>query len=550
MSQGFLGLNIALSGLYANQRQLGIVSHNIANANNKGYSRQMMSTKSYDPHVLPGGFGAIGTGVSMRAVRQVRDEYLDFKWRYETSIQAEWTAKDRVFKEIEGIFNEPSKTGLSEMMNNFYESLRTFQNNTENLTARTLVRQNIIAISEGTRRLSNMLKTVQKDLNFQFNASVNDMNGIAKKIVELNKSIHKAEIEGGKANDLRDQRNVLVDELSEYVNVDYYEDKLGRFYVLVGGQQLVAHYRADNFKMTPRETKINEDDGHGIYDIEWQNGNPIYLRSGKIKGLMDVRDGIAGKTKGIPYYIDKLNDFTTKMVESMNEIHSKGYGVDKSTGIFMFTTENRSTEEFTDHILKRGLNDGPSVDVTDTVLEGVSALPKDKQRAAIKENSTKILANNPPYKNKAVFKMGDKYYIIDKIRASDLSAAKDLENINKLAAAVKVEDLPGDGQNMLNILATRHDQELFEWGTPEDFLKSLVSNLGVDAQDAQRVKKNQDMLVKEYSQSRDSVTGVSLDEEVSNMMKYQTAYQANARMVNVFDELLDLLVNRLGLVGR
>ena len=105
-------------------------------------------------------------------------------------------------------------------------------------------------------------------------------------------------------------------------------------------------------------------------------------------------------------------------------------------------------------------------------------------------------------------------------------------------------------RSILKLIGTRHDILLYEWGAPEDYIKSLVSNLGVDAGEANRNKKNQALLVNEYSTSRDSIMGVSLDEEMANMIKFQTAYNANARMVNVFDEMLDLVVNRLGTGGR
>ena len=142
------------------------------------------------------------------------------------------------------------------------------------------------------------------------------------------------------------------------------------------------------------------------------------------------------------------------------------------------------------------------------------------------------------------------YYVVDRMKASQMTIAKDLEDLNKFAAATRVEDLPGDGTNILKMIATRHNVELYDWGAPEDFIKSLVSNLGVDAAESNRVSKNQALLVNEYSTARDSIMGVSLDEEMANMIKYQTAYNANARMVNVFDEMLDLVVNRLGTVGR
>ena len=550
MSGGFLGLNTALSGLFANQRSLGIVSHNIANANTEGYSRQVMNTKAYDPQKLQGGLGTLGVGVDITAVKQIRDNYLDFKYRVETSVQGEWDARASVLEELEGIFNEPSDSSIAELLDQYYESLQSLQKNPENLTARTLVRQNTIALSEGTQRISNMLKDLQADLNFQFKSAVGEVNSLADQIAKLNETIYKSELEGGIANDVRDQRNVLVDQLSKLVNVDYYEDEQNRFYVLVGGQQLVAHYRSDNLELVARSQKVNEDDDEEIMDVQWGNGNKLNITSGKLLGLRDVRDNMFGDKKGIPYYIDKLNNFTDTFTNTFNAIHEKGYGLDGSTGNYMFTIDNMSTAEYKTHLLTKGLDGLAAAEVTASVLNGVSALPADEQQDKINDNIQKVLANNPSFEGKTVRMIDGKYYVVDRMKASEVTIARDLEDLNKFAAATRLEDVPGDGSNILKMIGTRHDVKLYEWGAPEDFIKSLVSNLGVDAAEANRVSTNQGILTKDYSSARDSIMGVSLDEEMANMIKYQTAYNANARMVNIFDEMLDLVVNRLGTGGR
>lgn len=550
MSAGFLGLSTALSGLFANQRSLGVVSHNIANANTEGYSRQVMHTKAYKPQVLPGGFGTLGLGVDVTAVKQVRDSYLDYKFRTETSIMGEWQARASVLTELEGVFNEPSDASISKLLDNYYESLQSLQKNPENLTARTLVRQTTIALSEGVQRISNMLKNMQRDLNFQFKTAVGEANAIAEQIGKLNEVIYKAELEGGKANDLRDQRELLVDQLSTLVKVDYYEDEKNRFYVLVGGQQLVAHFRVDGFELVPRTSKVNEDDSDDIADVMWKNGNEVFLTTGKIKGLMDVRDNPTGDLKGIPYYIDKLNEFVDVLSNTMNGIHETGYGLDGSTGNYMFTIDNMTTTQYKTYLLEKGLNGQAALEVTTGVMDGTDGLEGDEKQRKINDNINKILASNTAYTNKSVKYIDGKYYVVDRMQASRMTIAKDLEDLNKFAASVRLEDLPGNSDNILKMIQTRHNIELYEWGAPEDFVKSLVSNLGVDTAEANRVAKNQVLLVKEYSTARDSIMGVSLDEEMANMIRFQTAYNANARMVNVFDEMLDLVVNRLGTVGR
>lgn len=550
MAAGFLGLTTSLSGLFANQRSLGVVSHNIANANTEGYSRQLMNTVAYRPQVLPGGMGTLGLGVDVTAIKQVRDNYLDYKFRVETSVKGEWDARASVLTELEGIFNEPSDSSIAELLDKYYESLQSLQKNPENLTARTLVRQNTIALSEGVRRISTMLKNLQADLNYQFQSAVGEVNSYAQQIAKINESIYKAELEGGIANDLRDQRNVLVDKLSELVNVEYYEDDQNRFFVLVGGQQLVAHFRADKLELVPREKKLNDDDDDQIMDVQWATGNKLNVSSGKLKGLREVRDNMDGDKKGIPYYISKLNEFIDTFTNTFNSIHETGYGLDGSTGNYMFTINNMTTAEYKNHLLTKGLNGLPATEVTSAIMDGVMTLPENERQAKISSNIKSLLANNPSYANKAVRMIDGKYYVVDRMKASEVTVARDLEDLNKMAAATRIEDVPGDGTAILRLIETRHNVRLYEWGAPEDFVKSLVSNLGVDAAESNRNAKNSKMLVNEYSTARDSIMGVSLDEEMANMIKFQTAYNANARMVNVFDEMLDLIVNRLGTVGR
>lgn len=555
----FLGLNTSLSGLFSSQRSLAVVSHNIANAQTEGYSRQVMRAQARNPMVLNGEMGTLGIGVDITAVKQIRDSYLDRKLRMETSIKNEWDSRSAILSEIEGIFNEPTDASMSKLLDKYYEALQTVQKTPENLTARTLMRQTTMALSEGISRMNKMLVSLQREMNFQFEVGVREVNDIASQVAKVNEAIYKAELEGGRANDLRDRRELLVDNLSKLVSVDYYEDDKNRFHLLVGGQELVSHYRASEFKLTDRDAKMYEDDDDQMKGVEWDNGNPIYLKSGKLKGLQGMRDNIDGEMKGIPYYVRKLNEFTDTFADTMNGFHEQGYGLDKSTGIYLYTMDGMSTADFKKYMLESGLNNGPAIQVlTSDVEAGTAGLNEKEKALKIKENMKNILATyQNGYKKdsgidavKSIKLIDGQYYIVDQIKASRMTISKDLEDLNKFALAKNPMDVPGDGKNFLDLIATRHDIKLYAWGAPEDFVKSLVSNLGVDKNESDRVAKNQAMLVNEYTTARDSIMGVSLDEEMANMIQFQTAYNANARMVNVFDEMLDLVVNRLGTVGR
>lgn len=550
MASSFLGLGTAYSGLTANQRALQVTSHNIANANTEGYSRQRLDMFAEKPDTLPAGFGTLGMGVTFGSVKQIRDEFLDYKYRQENSKMAEWESREEVLKIIESVINEPSDSGMREIMDQFFAATQELSKNPENLTTRTLVRQRGIALTSGLNNISEGLKQLQRDMNFEFESAVRELNGYASQIAKLNDIIYATEVSGGKANDIRDQRNVLVDKMSALVDIDYYEDAKGRFHVLLNGNAIVAHTRHDTLEIKERDDVLNYDDPNFLVDIQWASGVPFDATSGKIKGIMDMRDNIAGDSKGIPYYVDKINEFTDALMRDMNQVHYNGFGLQGETNEYFFTIKGMNSQEFEEHLLTKGFDNGSALDVTDSVLQGTTDLEDPELREKIHANIEKLVENNPQYAFKSVQYIGGSYYMVDKLRASDITVNPDFEDLNLIAAASSQDGAPGDGSNALKLANVRHDNSLFQWGSADDFIKSLVSNLGVDTQEAVRVRENQEVLIEAAQYRRESVSGVSLDEEMSNMVRYQHAYNANARMVNVVDEMLDLLVNRLGTVGR
>ncbi len=646
MSSAFLGLNIALSGLFANQRSLQTVSHNISNANTKGYSRQRVEQSQFRPDVIPG-LGAVGVGVKVDEVQQVRDKFLDFKYREENSMLSEWKLRTDALKEIEGIFNEPSKASIAQSMDNFYSAMKDFTKNPENLTVRTIVRQSGIALTETINRLSGKLKTMQKDLNFQFEQDVKRINHLAKEIVSLNRMIYESELGNeGRNNDVRDQRNLLVDELSNYADVDYFEDEKERFHVTISGHLLVAHYRSDNLALIERDKKLHDEDVDGIKDVRWSDGNKLITTSGSLKGVREVRDNEFGDLKGIPYYINKLNEFADTFAQEINKIHNSGFGLDGSHNINFFTVDGKSTANYREALPTpataiNGTELTPVdlntlTDVTAIMEAGTAGLSGKAKMDKIKQNIEAYETANPTkrvdfadnkyysidkntklarrgnqyyqipkhkdlqvmdgdvyavFNHKELFKIdgnvysikkGNKiaklqtdpadpttlhyyeinrnerfrgvtdlggnttYYVVRKLSADRISVSHDIEDLNKIAASESADKLPGDNNIAIKLFRTRHDEQMFDWGAPEDYVKSLVSNLGVDTQKAKNVHTNQKMLVNNFKVQRESVSGVSLDEEMTLMIKFQHAYSANARMTNVFNDMLDLLVNRLG----
>lgn len=554
----FAGLNISKMGLFAQQRALHTISHNVANANTEGYSRQRVDFSATNPEQLPGMYGMLGTGVDVDAAKQIRNEFLDFSFRGENSKLGDYEIYDDVMKNIESVFNEPSDSSFGKLMDNFYASMQELCKTPENQTVRALVRQRGIALAEGIQNMTSSLKKLQRDINFELEVAVTDINGYAQQIAGLNKIIYTSELTGGKANDIRDQRNLLLDKMSKIAKVDYYDDSQGRFHVSINGHEVVNHFNFDQLVTSPRTEKLNEYDVNGMIEIKWASGADFRSSEGMIPAIFNMRDNIDGSTKGIPYYVDKLNEFIDTLATEMNNIHSGGFGLHGETGLNFFTIDDMTTSDYNSYLLSNGLNSGPPVDVTSTITAGIDTTtspmtPEIEASNAqiIRENINKLLKNNSIYEKKSVKLIQGKYYITDRISADRISISKDVDkDLNVIAAADSSNTVPGKGANALKMANTRHNVKLFNWGSPDDFIKSLVTNLAVDKQEANRLFTNQTVQVKQIQVSKDSVSGVSLDEEMADMIRFQQAYSANARMLTTFDELIDIVVNKMGLVGR
>ncbi|MGB3367549.1 MAG: flagellar hook-associated protein FlgK [Acidaminobacteraceae bacterium] len=556
MASTFFGLNIARSGLFASQQALQVTSHNIANANTEGYTRQRVDMHAFRPDQLPGVKGTLGVGVDTDPVKQIRNEYLDYTFRAENSTLKEWESREDILLNIEAIFNEPSDSGVTKLMDEYYSSLQELNKNPESLTTRALVRQRGIALTQGINGIYTRLSNLQEDSNFELKVAVNEINGYAKEISKLNKVIFESELEGGRANDVRDQRNLLVDKLSGITEVNYYEETTAnggtKFHISVSGHELVNHVNYDELELIDRDVRKNDVDSPDLKDIRWASGATFSTNSGKLKGILDMRDSVAAENKGIPYYMQELNEFVDTMTTEMNMIHAQGFDLKKGTGVNMFTVSNQTTEEYNSNLKSTGLNGGEALDVTSVVNDGVASESTYEEKLdKIHENMNKFKLDNPEYKEKSIKYIDGRYYVTDRIVASNLTISNDIDaDLNKLASSTIAEGVPGNGSNALRIADVRHNTELFDSGSPDDFMKSLISNLGVDTQEAMRVRSNQDTMIKEVVKNKESVSGVSLDEEMSMMVQFQHSYNANARMLTTVDGILDTIINRLGLVGR
>jgi len=540
MRSTFYGLEIARKGLHVNQANLEVTAHNIANANTKGYSRQQVVQKSIEPMTSWGfattyGGYAIGGGVDIQQVRQIRDAYLDMQYRKESTGLGEWEVKRDMLAYIEAIFNEPSDSGISTVLNDFFNALQALSLNPEDPTTRATVQQRALALTENIRNVYEKLEGLQMEANQAIISHVNEINSYAKEIAALNEQIFKFESTGRSANDLRDQRNLIIDKLSKIVQVSVHEDASGRFRVDISGQTLVNHTKVYELDVIPRSSSVsamrypknNHVDVDDLVEVVWKDtGENVNITGGILKGFIDMRDGIGGREQplpgvpeelsgtapvpghlqpapnqnteyGIPYYMRMWNLFAHTLMITFNEIHSQEYTLNGDTG-------------------KNFFSDGTA----------------NFDPAAPQQPIAKFIT------------------ISDEIRNDWNNIAAiylDEEDINN---GVDPADAKGNNKNILRLLDLRHKTYVPECDNMDNFTKALISTLGVSSRQASHMADNQEILVGEMDKRRESIMGVSLDEEMANMVRFQHAYNASARILTAIDEMLDTLINRVGLAGR
>lgn len=307
MPSTFFGLTIGKTGLYASSAALNTTAHNAANATTEGYTRQEVTLRAGTPISVYSKAGMSGTGVSIVSIERQRNIYYDEKYRTANSVYGGYNTKNYYLSAIENYFNETDSDtkGLTSSLSDFYKSLENLKNNPSESATRTAAKEAACNMTEYINHLGQSLQSVQEEANTDIKTTVQRINSIASQIATLNKQINTLELQGGAANDLRDQRDLLLDELSEYCNISVSEvfvgDKttsLNQFTVKVDGITLVDSYLYNTIEIETEEGSVNMNDVDNLYRFRWSTGEEFNSSSpslgGKLQALFEVRDGNAG----------------------------------------------------------------------------------------------------------------------------------------------------------------------------------------------------------------------------------------------------------------
>jgi flagellar hook-associated protein 1 FlgK len=540
MRTTFFGLEIVRKGLQTQQRALDVTGHNIANANTPGYTRQSAIIGTTTPWTLPGmnkpfQAGQVGTGAKVEEIRRIRDAFIDVQVRNESKELGYWEAKADVLQKLEVIINEPSDSGIRTVMDQFWASLQELSKNPESEAVRATVRQRGIAVADTFNHIHRQLGELREDINASVKVKVSQINSLATQIRDLNDQIVRIEVNKlENANDLRDRRDNQLDELSKLVDIRYNEDQYGAVRVSVGGKGLVLGSRVDLLEA------VDLGETNGLVTVRWQDGGPLSLSSGELLGLiqsMGYLDAAGGELKGtIPEMTLELNHLANSIVTATNWVHLQGYPKSGDKGVLFF---QQKTDE------NGGLLpvNAWGIRVSDAIMADTANIA-----ASQEENMT-----------------GDGSNALALAQLKHMLAVVTDANYLKNPPAIPstMYNPPGDPEGealqfenyfefFKHFLTSEdgYNSNLAPTATFDDYFRGIVGRLGINTQEAERMALNQEMLVGQQLNRREVLSGVSLDEEMTNMIMFQHAYNAAARAITTMDEMLDVLINRVGIVGR
>jgi flagellar hook-associated protein 1 FlgK len=524
MRSTFSGIELSKRSLFAELTALQTTGHNIANANTRGYSRQVVNFVATRPLEYPGLMrsntpGQIGQGVEFDRIYRIREKFLDDQYRNENKNLGDWSVRKDTLQKLEAIINEPTDTGIRQVIQNFWNAWQELSKAPDNLTARAVVKESALALVDAFNHTAKQLQDLSNDITDNINVKVSQINTILDQIARLNQEIYRIEGLGNDANDLRDQRDVLVDDLSRIVNISVTETEQG-YTIRMGNVELVSGNTATQVSAASLATA-------------YQTGD---LNSGEVYGMILSRDVFVAS------YREQLDTMVRTLVEGDVQVT-----LPAGTVVPNGTVINGVTYSGT--IAQRTL----ASDTTVTV-KGINGL-----------HQLGYTLTDPPAKGEPFFVMkpGASSFSAESITVNPLIA----NNVENIAASMRTymdgaTEKVVAGNNSLALLMAGLKNAKFDFdpantgqtvlngGTMDEFFRAIVGEIGVQTQEAERQTDNQQLLVDQVEARRQSISGVSLDEEMANMIKFQHAYNAAARALTTFDELLDKLINGTGVVGR
>ncbi len=629
MVSTFFGLNIAESGLRAANAALNTTANNISNANTDGYTRQKVDQASNDALRVFATYGCAGAGVDTIAIERVRDEFYDAKYRNNESLLGTAREKNYYNGLIEQYLDDDGTSGFSSLYNRIETSLESVMTAAGVPETKFTFVSNIKSLTEYFNNVYNSLQSEQADINAEIKICADRISAIAQEIASINKQINIIEMTGTKANELRDKRDVLVDDLSKMISVETKESPIidetqpdrdtgaTRFQIWVaGGYELVDCYEFRKMVCVSREDddSRNQNDITGLFDIKWgsasyRDGDNVkelanfamdsQIIGGELQGLLAMRDGnnsqyfhgkapsdgvnptydIDGKlvacTVTVKVDSDLLKDMTKCTIpeEGNIKIGAKYYKFDSwdfdGNDTYTFTIDpatlssvpgsevnppgsdinvsigyansyqgipyymeqmNEWIRQFSDQV-----NQIMVSGYTSDSLDGVNVLTGTMDMNSMAEYSYEQLTTLSENKG---------YY---KIRGGNFAVSSVLlDNSDRIATKADITEGDSEFGNLKKLQTMLDTQKIFRGATSGEFLTKVLADVALNKSNSQTLEDTYTALENTINNQRLSDSGVDEDEEASNLVKYQNAYNLASKMIQTLTEIYDRLILQTG----
>lgn len=549
-------LNTARSSILTQQTGIEVTGQNLANVNTPGYSRQLIGMEASSPVMAANAL--IGTGVRLTQISRAADGFITTQLNNAASNQSFYKTANRATSLLETVFNESDNRGMANSINQFFNSFHDLSLNAKGMTERTAVLASGALMADNMKRLSSDIKRTQINMEDQIKQDVAQVNVLTSEITALNKQIHASENSNVQANDLRDKREEKVKALANILDITSYEDTGNKELIIATakGKHLVLGQTA--FKL---ETSINGNN-KGLVDVNINDGRGNLsnitqdINGGSLKGNLYIRDTV------IPDYKDRLDKLAAGIIREVNRAHSSGYGLDKNRGVDFFASlgvtarsdvNNAGNATISGSVGQQGFvsTDNYRIDITGAGSFSLFNVSRGSASGtfSFSSGSAVDLGNGMRVTLSGSAQVGDRFTFSSSEDAALSMAVNSAVSTdpNKVAAGKTL--FPGDGSNATS-LADLQNSLVFQGNTLlagsgtvtfQEYYTSLVGDVGVESMKSTQGMDHQDAIQKQLFNQRENIAGVAIDEEMVNIIKFQQAYNASARIISTVEEMLAAL---------
>ena len=440
--------DVSKQALQNSERAIDTISKNIANVNTEGYKRRLIDTENFT------GSGT-ANGVDTQDLMRARNVFIENQLIKEQGSLGKYESDSAIIANIESLFGEPGSSGLQNLMTEFWNSWNDLANDPESQSARVVVRDKAVTMTNAFNRVYSDLHDMQQEISREIVNTVTQANKLIRQIDTLNRQYTVS-----KSADLLDQRDLVLNQLSELIDIEVKNNSGSDLVVSLDGQILVSQNYVSQI----------------VSDASYENNYPSYtfaldtnkkainIEGGSLGSILDINN------EYIPDYMNQLDILAVSLVGRINQLHSNGYNLDGKTGINFF----------------------------DSNVSG----------------------------------------------AADITVNRDIREDHSLIATAGSESAAGDGSVAQAIYDAQFEKVLNN-GTYSDYYNSLITQVGHQVSEANFNYESQQNIVQSLQNQRDSVSGVSLDEELAKLIEYQNAYQAASKLIATSNAMINSILTMI-----